>query len=114
MRLLVLILSRVEVLEELLGELVKANIRGATILNGAGMVQALSSAGHNSFLRSLRSITDPDRQDNKVVLVVLREQQVETAVKIIEQEVGDLSQPDTGIVFTLPIDFLRGIPSLEE
>lgn len=53
MRLLVLILSRVQVLEELLGELVKANIRGATILNSTGMVQALSSSGNNSFLRSL-------------------------------------------------------------
>ena len=104
MRLLVLILSRVQVLEELLGELVKANIRGATILNSTGMVQALSSSGNNSFLRSLRSITDPDRQDNKVVLIVLREDQVETAV-------GDLDQPDTGIVFTLPIDFIRGIPT---
>ena len=111
MRLLVLILSRVQVLEELLGELVKANIRGATILNSTGMVQALSSSGNNSFLRSLRSITDPDRQDNKVVLIVFREDQVETAVQVIEREVGDLDQPDTGIVFTLPIDFIRGIPT---
>ena len=49
MRLLVLILSRVQVLEELLGELVKANIRGAPSLNSTGMVQALSSSGNNSF-----------------------------------------------------------------
>ena len=44
-------------------------------------------------------------------MIVLREDQVETAVQVIEREVGDLDQPDTGIVFTLPIDFIRGIPT---
>ena len=84
MRLLVFVLNRVECLDELLAELAESGIQGGTILNSTGMA-------------------------NRTILIVLKEEQVEGAMRIIRRVVGDLSQPDTGVAFTLPIDFTEGI-----
>lgn len=45
---------------------------------------------------------------SKTVLTVIREDQLDTIVRITEEIVGDFSQPDVGIMFSLPIDFARG------
>ncbi len=109
MKLLVLILNKVETLEPLLARFTDLQINGATILNSTGMARALSDYMDDSFLGSLRAILDPDRDENKTILTVLRDEQVPSAVEAIEDVVGDLSQPDTGIIFTVPVDFIKGI-----
>ncbi|MBC8569697.1 hypothetical protein [Zongyangia hominis] len=109
MKLLVLILNKVEMLEPLLARFTDLQINGATILNSTGMARALSDYMDDSFLGSLRAILDPDRDENKTILTVLKDEQVESAIGAIEEVVGDLSEPDTGIVFTLPVDFIKGV-----
>ena len=109
MKLLVLILNKVELLEELLAKFADMNLNGATILQSTGMVRALFGYMDESFLGSLRAILDTDRDENRTILAVVREDQVAGAVEGIESVVGDLSEPDTGIVFTVPIDFIKGI-----
>ena len=111
MKLLVLILNKVETLEPLLARFTDLQINGATILNSTGMARALSDYMDDSFLGSLRAILDPDRDENKTILTVLRDEQVPSAVEAIEDVVGDLSQPDTGIVFTVPVDFIKAAPA---
>ena len=49
------------------------------------------------------------RDRNNTILTVVKDEQVEAAVKIIERVVGDLSKPDSAIVFTVPVDFIKGI-----
>lgn len=109
MKLLVLILNKVEMLEDILSEFAHADIKGSTILSSTGMAMALSDYGDIPFLGSLRAIIDPERTENKTVLTVLKEEQVPNAINLIEKILGDLSEPNTGIVFTLSIDFLKGI-----
>ncbi len=41
--------------------------------------------------------------------MVVKKESVEKAVRIIENNVGDLTEPDTGVVFTLPISYSKGI-----
>ncbi len=111
MKLLVLILNKVELLDELLEELARSHIGGATILQSRGMAQELfhNSLEDSSFLGSLRLLLDPDREQNLTVLTVVREEQVPVAVEIIERVVGDLDRPDTAVVFTVPVDFTKGM-----
>ena len=111
MRLLVLILNKVELLDELLEELARAHIGGATILQSRGMAHELyrNSMDASSFLGSLRLLLDPDREQNLTILTVVHEDKVPVAVEIIERGVGDLSRPDTGVVFTVPVDFTKGM-----
>ncbi|MEG1448261.1 MAG: hypothetical protein RSC41_02915 [Oscillospiraceae bacterium] len=111
MKLLVLILTRTEDIEDILAEFANNNIRGATILSSIGMARTLSNSQYEnmSFLGSLRAVLDPDRSESKTVITVIKDNQVDDAVCAIEKVVGDLSKPDTGIVFTVPVDFLKGI-----
>ena len=60
------------------------------------------------FGSSLKYLTDDTRKTSKTVLTVIREDQLDTIVRITEEIVGDFSQPDVGIMFSLPIDFARG------
>lgn len=109
MKLMVIILNKVEALEPMLARFADLRIGGATILNSTGMARALADYMDDSFLGALRAVLDPDRDENKTILTVLRDEQVPDAVEAIEDTVGSLDEPDTGIVFTLPVDFMRGI-----
>lgn len=62
-----------------------------------------------SFLGSLRAMLDPDREENKTILMVLQEEQVEKVRAVSQSVLGDLSKPDTAIFFTVPVDFAEGV-----
>lgn len=111
MKLMVVVLSKIELLDELLGGFIEAGIRGATILQSRGMARELYNSGRNSdmFLGSLRAILDPDREESRTILTVIKDEQVQDAVHVIEATVGLLTEPDSGIVFTMPVDFIKGI-----
>lgn len=110
MKLLVLILNQVDALDEVLTGLAENGIKGATIIDSTGMARALVHAeGNNSFLGSLRAILDPDREQNKTILMVLEEHQVSTVRRVVNDTLGGLSGPDTGIMFSVPIDFVQGL-----
>lgn len=111
MKLLVFVLNRVEYLDEVLEGFAEQKIGGATIFHSLGMARELYHAGHedDGFLGSLRAFLDPDREESRTIFTVVEDGQVERAVEVIESVVGDLSKPDTGIVFTLPVDFIKGI-----
>lgn len=108
MKLMVFILNRVESLEPLLTAFADHGIGGATILSSTGMARALAEV-EDSIFGSLRAILDPEREANKTIITVLKDEQVAEALAAIEETVGDLSAPDTGIVFTVPVDFIKGL-----
>lgn len=108
MKLLVLVLNRMNSLEPLLERFSLDGIKGATILNSHGMAHTLSERG-GAFFGSLMAALSPDSTENRTVFTVLPDEQIPLALAAIEAVVGDLSQPDTGIVFTVPVDFTRGI-----
>ena len=109
MKLLVLILNKVEELERLLEQFERHNIRGATILHSCGMAMALESYMDGSFLGSLRAVMEPDREENRTILMAIKEEKIDEVIKIIDDAI-DLDSPNTGVLFTLPIDLIRGIP----
>lgn len=111
MKLLVFVLNKVELLDELLKKFVDSGIRGATIFDSTGMARALTSGGYDNIpiFGSLRLILNEGHPFNKTIFVVLEESQLDTCVNCIKEVVGDLSKPDAGILFTLPIDFIDGI-----
>lgn len=109
MKLMVFILNKVEALEPLLTAFADHGIGGATILSSTGMARALHAYDDDSIFGSLRAILDPEREANKTIMTVLKDEQVDVALAAIEETVGDLSRPDTGIVFTVPVDYIKGM-----
>jgi len=112
MKLLYFVLNKTEMLDEVLTEFSRRNICGATVLESAGMARLLSHEHDEDelpFLGSLRAYLNPEREKNKIILTVIQDNQLKDAVDAIEHVVGDLSIKDTGIVFSVPIDFAKGL-----
>ena len=110
MKLLIFVLNNTEKLDELMVELSEAGIRGATIIESSGMAQVLTHSGEDDpLIAYLRSVMDPSNNSNKTILFVSDEKEVEVIREVINRVIGDLSQPQTGILFTVPVDFTDGI-----
>lgn len=112
MKLLFFVLNKTEKLDDVLTEFARSNIGGATVVDSSGMARLLSHKHDEDeipFLGSLRSFLNPEREKSKLIMTVIQDDQLEEAVKAIESVVGDLSLKDTGIVFSVPIDYTKGI-----
>lgn len=109
MKLLVFVLNRVEKLEPALNKLEHAGLRGATVISSRGMAMTLEKYFDGSFLGSLRAMMEPDREENCTVFMVLKEEDVARAIACVEEVTGSFDEPNSGIVFTVPVDFIKGI-----
>ncbi|MCD6257229.1 P-II family nitrogen regulator [Candidatus Aerophobetes bacterium] len=113
MKLLVFVLNKEEFLEDVLEAFVEAGIPGATILDSEGMGRFLTYevplfADFKEFMRG-------NKPYNKTIFsVVDDEEKVKKVEKLIEKICGDLSEPGTGILFTIPVDYVRGLKKGEE
>lgn len=108
MKLMVYVLNDVHQLDKFLVALKEEKIKGATIINSTGMGRMLSESDDMNILGSLKFLFDGPRSESKVILMALEEEQIDVVLSVIDRIAGDLSKPNTGIVFTLPIDFIKG------
>ncbi|KYH34174.1 hypothetical protein CLTEP_18880 [Clostridium tepidiprofundi DSM 19306] len=108
---LIFVLNNINYLEEIMNEFTKSGIKGATIIDSTGMAKVLNhfSSGEVPIFGSLKMLMNEKRPFNKTIFTVIKDSQVQTAVSAIERIVGDLSKPDVGIVFTIPVNFVEGI-----
>lgn len=109
MKMLVFVLNRTEKLEPVLNRLEHAGLRGATVISSRGMAMTLEKYYDGSFLGSLRAMMEPDREENCTVFMVLPDEDVARAVETVEAVAGSFQSPNSGIAFTLPVDFVKGI-----
>lgn len=110
MKLFVFVLNKTEKLEDLLAEFMRVGICGSTVISSMGMARVLTNYSEEElpFLGSIRMLLYPEREKNNTIFTVLRDDQVKSAVDTIEKVVGDIEKSDTGIMFTVPIDFAKG------
>lgn len=112
MNALFLILNKTEYLDDILAGFVDVGVKGATILDSQGMGNALMNGKHYDmpFFGSLKSLLDHNRPYNKVIFTIIEEEElVDKAVKVVQDIVGDLSQPGVGLMFTLPVGNIYGM-----
>ncbi|WP_242841217.1 hypothetical protein [Ruminococcus sp. NK3A76] len=107
MKLMVIILNRIDALESLLEGLSSVGVGGATIIESSGMAMTLSRLESSVLSASIRSLFSGD-EDNRTIFSVIRDDQLDTVRKVVYKTVGDLSKPNTGILFTIPLDFVEG------
>lgn len=113
MKLLIFILNNNDILEKLLKAISSAGIRGGTTIESKGMGRQLSKTDDSPLFGSIRKFFNPDRENNTTLLFALNEEQVKIVVKIINEIVGDLSKPNTGILFVLPIEYVEGLVKIK-
>jgi len=111
MKLLVFILNDERLLEEILEAYVEAGISRATILDSEGMGRFLTYevplfAGFKDFMKG-------NKPYNKTILSLLEDEQLlDQLIPLIEKTTGSLDAPGTGLMFTLPVDWVHGLSKL--
>ena len=110
MQVLTLVLNRTECLEELLEALLKSGIHGGTVLESTGMMRVIDQSGDDlPMFSAFRQLFDPERRSSKTLMMVLSEEEVNTARAVINRVTGGLDKPDTGILFAMPALFVEGM-----
>lgn len=109
MQLLFIVLNKTECLDEILTRFGENGICGATVIDSKGMAQSLYDHDELRFVASLRMLFEPSHAENKTIFVVLKEEKVAEVSKIVNEVTGGLNQPDTGIIFTVPVQYIEGI-----
>ena len=109
MKLMVLILNKVDSLDYFLEGLAAAGIGGATIIESAGLAMTLSKLDSSFLSASFRGIFSNGDEDNRTIISVTKDDQLDLVRKVIYTTIGPLSQPNTGILFTVPIDYVEGL-----
>ena len=108
LKLLIIILNREEYLDELLEAFVELDVRGATVIDSVGMGQIISDKF--PVFGGLRSLMQGSRPYNKTILTVVPEEKVEAIEREYGMICGSLDEPGTGLLFTLPVDYVKGLP----
>lgn len=111
MCLAVIVLNQVHSLNPLLEAFSQNGIMGATILNSQGMAHSLYENAQEEIhlFGNLRILLDPQRKDSKTILMVCRESDIPTISAVVNEVTGGLDKPDTGILFTVPVNYMEGI-----
>lgn len=109
MKLLIIVLNKIECLERLITSFGNNQIPGATIIDSRGMAQELEQFSDMDFMFSLRMLINPAHKENKTIFMAVPDELVPKISHIVNEVTGGLDQPDTGILFTVPIDHIEGL-----
>jgi nitrogen regulatory protein PII len=107
MKLLVFILNQEELLEEVLEAYIEAGISGATIIDSEGMGHFL--ANEVPLFADFKDFMKGNKPGNKTILSIVTDEAVVSELKkILDDVMGGLEQPGSGIMFTVPVDWVSG------
>jgi nitrogen regulatory protein P-II 1 len=114
MQLLIAVINQEERLDEILAGFIELGITGATVLRTEGMGRMLSE--DIPIFAGLQSLLAQARPQNRTIFSVIKEDEtVNGAIQLLQDLCGDLNDPATGIVFTLPVNQVVGLaPALTE
>jgi nitrogen regulatory protein P-II 1 len=107
MKLLILILNKVEKIEEVLEGYLEIGISGATVIDTVGMGHILSE--EVPIFAGLRFMFAGAKPHNKTIISAIKDEKEEPAINLLQKILGDLNKPGTGIVFTIPVERVEGL-----
>ncbi len=107
MKLLVFVLNKEEYTEQVLEMFVELGVPGATIIDTVGMGRVLSQ--EIPIFAGFVDLMAGARPSNKTVFTLVSDDAVEDIVRGIEKVIGNLDEPGTGVMFTIPVDWSKGI-----
>lgn len=110
MHLLMVVLKKVDLVNELIKELAGAGLHGGTIIESTGMASVLENMDDLPMFGMLRRILDEDEKEcSKTMFFVVSEEELAIAKKIVKKVTGGLNAPNTGIMFALPVTYVEGL-----
>jgi hypothetical protein len=108
-----LVLDNPSLLNDVLAAWTDAGVRGITILESTGVhrVRSRTSTEDAPFMLGFSRLLRTDQVGHHTLFAVVRDMEVvESVVAATEKVVGDLSQPNTGVLFAVPVTAAWGLP----
>ncbi|UMZ75023.1 P-II family nitrogen regulator [Natranaerofaba carboxydovora] len=110
MHLLVIIIRDKSKLTPVLDKLFEVDVRGATVIESQGMGHLI--ADHVPFFSRFAEIVNKNEQGSKTIFSVVKDKDIlDNAILEIEKICGNLEDPNTGFLFTIPVDYAKGFPA---
>lgn len=111
MQLLYFITNRSERIPAVLARLSEAGVNGATVVSCEGMAHMLAeSVEAPAFFGSLRSLFNTEETgEGKMVLAVMKDESILAAKEAIQSVCGSFNEPNTGVMFTVPVMHFEGV-----
>lgn len=108
MEVIVVVLNETDVLNELLTKFMEKDIKGATVIDSGGMGHLIA---HNYPMFAMFAELEDERENNSKTIFVVSDDTTDRdrVTAALEEVLGDLSEPNTAIVFSLPVNYARGI-----
>jgi len=112
-QLIVLVVDNPDLTPDILNAWVSVGVPGVTMLDSAGLGHAVASEGARSdlpLIPSLASLLRPREDPSRLLFSVVPDGfALEALIIATEQIIGSLEQPDTGILFVVPVSQVRGL-----
>ncbi len=105
-QLLVCIIKDHHQVEEILTGFLELGIRGATVIDGRGMGQILST--DVPIFAGFKNLFPGGSSGTYVLMSVVTEEVIEPAAALVNEVCEDLEQAGTGFLFTLPVGYVKG------
>lgn len=112
MELLILVMHDPAMMEKILVRMMEAGIRGGTMLDCEGALQALADSPLKKppVFSSLQKYLNPASDDkSKLLLSAMTAENIKIAHKIVLEVTGGLDRENTGIFLTVPLGFTDGV-----
>lgn len=106
MHALVIILNKIDYLEDILSIFVNLNVKGATILDSQGMASAIVNEEISSIplFGSLKTLMQGRHPYNKTIFTVIKTEEVlHNVVSAIKTLLEEEKKPGVGFMFTVPV-----------
>jgi nitrogen regulatory protein PII len=105
---LVIILNKVDYLDDILAALAELKVSGATIIDSRGMAQVIKSSQANFFpiFESLRSTFANAQPFNNTIFTVLESfEKLQSVVSSLQKVMQAEKRPGAGFMFALPVAY---------
>jgi hypothetical protein len=110
MNVLVVVLNHEEHVRILLERFPEIDVRGATVISSTGMGQLLAAdVPIFSTLSKLLSGASRRMENSTIFSVIRTDETLEKAIALVHEIAGDLTKPNSGILFVVPITRIEGL-----
>lgn len=107
--LLVMVLNRPEPQNELLQVFTQIGVKGATVIESMGMGRAKAERQMTPLVAGLMRALDSEHHYNRTIFCVIEDDAVLARALEEADRLVDFSHPGSGIIFTIPVDLVRGM-----
>lgn len=107
---IIFILNDVELLNEVLREWERIGIRGVTVMKSTGLGRLGDALYRDDapLFPSLDELLEHDLTHHVTLMSVVESSLVDRVIEVTQQITGPLDRPNTGILFTMPINRVVG------